>query len=502
MTARRAAGSFRDPAGTLHWHEDSGTPRLLRVVQEGYAPHVRAFIQSEMAREAMEAGELVRSRVLSPAEAGSLQGGLNGESSPATEHAEGEAAGLVLEHEVVPFRSYPSEWPPAMLHAAARLTVELGQRGMAEGHVLKDATPRNVLFRGPNPVFVDIPSFEPRDQGVPVWPAYSQFLQGFLLPLLLHRELGLDPRRFASPAGDGVTPADAMRALPWVRRFFPRPLALATAPALLARRGRRLRSQGRGLPRLSPEAGDAALRRQFRSAGKHLQALAPLSPGARSSSWVGYQDDCHYTEEDRGEKRRVVERVLADEAPEQVLDLGCNQGEFSEMAARSGAQVVALDSDPQVVEGVWQRSRREALDILPLAVDLADPTPAAGWRNGEQKALLERLSRRFHVVLALALVHHLLVTQRIPLDEILELLEGFVAPEGVVVVEYVPPQDPRFRELAWGREELFTDHTLERFQQAFHQRFKPVDDVALPDSERVLLVGRRPPRRGEAGPEQ
>lgn len=491
------AGSFRDPAGSLYWHGRDGNARLLRVVRGDHAAEVRSFLSSATARKSMERGELVGSRIVPDLKAEVV--GAPGEegrgAGAAPQGTEGER--LVVEHEVVPFPSYPGEWPAPMLHAAGELTVELCQRSLAEGRLLKDATPRNVLFRGSAPVFVDIPSFEPREAGVPVWKAYSQFLQGFLLPLLLYREVGLDPRRFASPAGDGLSPSEAVRALPWLRRLRPRNLSLATIPAALNRGGRRLRSRGRSLPRLSPEAADAALRRQLRSARRHLRSLEPTA--SAESSWTGYQAQCHYSDEDRAEKRRVVERVLVDEVPRALLDLGCNEGEFSEMGARAGATVVALDADPDVVGRVWRRSWREGMDILPLAADLADPTPPAGWRNGEQRSLLERLHGRFDVVLALALVHHLLVTQRVPLGEILELLKDLTRPGGVAVVEYVPPDDPRFRELAWGREELFRDLTVEVFREAFQARFQRVSSVSLPDSGRELLVGRRP-TPGERAP--
>lgn len=489
-------GSFRDPAGTLRWEGSGADARLLRVVGREYADEVLAFLSSDIARESMERGELVRSRVVPEPESGEAAEGLveagtgDGEAETPGERTDD---GLVLEHEVVPFPSYPSEWPPAMLHAAAELTLDLCRRSLEDGRLLKDATPRNVLFRGPNPVFVDLPSFEPRPAGVPVWKAYAQFLQSFLLPLLLRRELGLDPRIFASPAGDGLTPSEAARALPWLRRLRPRNVALATAPALLSRGGRRFRSRRRSWPQLSPEAGDAALRRQLRAAGRHLRSLDPGAGG--DSSWTSYQTDCHYTDRDRGRKRELVERVLVDEIPHRLLDLGCNEGEFSGMAAhRTGSTVVALDADPDVVGRVWRRSRDGELDILPLAVDLADPTPAAGWRGAEQRSLLERLQGRFDVVLALALVHHLLVTQRIPLEEILQLVADFTAPDGVAVVEYVPPEDPRFQELAWGREELFHDLTPDRARRAFHDRFRGLATVRLEDSGRELWVGRR---RGE-----
>ena len=64
-----------------------------------------------------------------------------------------------LKHQTIPFISYPYEWSFSMLKDAALLQLDLLQAALAEGMVLKDASPFNVQWIGSKPIFIDIPSF-------------------------------------------------------------------------------------------------------------------------------------------------------------------------------------------------------------------------------------------------------------------------------------------------------------------------------------------------------
>jgi hypothetical protein len=108
---------------------------------------LEAFLATRAACDATEAGRLVTSVRLLSGEAEGL--------NPGSE--------AIFEHERIPFPSYAHEWPPEMLAAAGTLTLELFRNALPEGFGLKDATPYNVLFRGAQPVFVDVLSFERRE---------------------------------------------------------------------------------------------------------------------------------------------------------------------------------------------------------------------------------------------------------------------------------------------------------------------------------------------------
>src|SRR5579872_132813 len=200
------ARSFRDPGGTVV----RSAGRILRAVEPGSVAELEAFLATQAAHSATNAGQLVTSVRLSPGEAAGLNLG----------------SGAIFEHKRIPFPSYAHEWPPEMLAAAGTLTLELFQSALREGFGLKDATPYNVLFRGPQPVFVDVLSFERRDPRDATWRAYAQFVRTFLLPLAAHRYFGLSPADTFAGKRDGLEPAELYRWAGFWKRLTPPLLSL------------------------------------------------------------------------------------------------------------------------------------------------------------------------------------------------------------------------------------------------------------------------------------
>jgi SAM-dependent methyltransferase len=462
-------GSFRDPAGRLVARQG----RLFRLVHAAGAGEAECFLGSAALKRFREAGRVVGTRVVEAAEASALE--------------LGEAA-IVLEHERIPFASFPSEWAAGMLAAAGGLTLDLSEAVLPEGLGLKDATPYNVLFRGPEPVFVDALSFERRAELDPLWRPQAQFERTFLFPLLAASRCGVPLWRSLGTRREGLEPEEMAALAGPLRRWMPPYLTMATIPARLNRTARVERTDFyRAREARSAEQARFILERQF--AGLRRQ-LRRVSRGRRESAWSDYQGEaCHYAAEDQAAKRRFVAEALEGREPGGwVLDIGANLGDYSLPAARQGQHVVAVDSDPVVVDALWRRARAEKADVLPLVVDLAEPTPATGWGNEERPSFLERAEGRFDVVLMLAVVHHLRVTHRIPLQEIVDLAARLVRPGGQVIVEYVGPEDPQFRRLCRGREGLHSGHGREVFEAAWGAQFMLERRCALAESGREVYL--------------
>ncbi|MBK8793335.1 MAG: methyltransferase domain-containing protein [Holophaga sp.] len=316
------------------------------------------------------------------------------------------------------FPSYAHEWAPAMLHQAAKLTLELNERLLEAGWELKDATPTNILFDGPHPIFVDHLSPSLRRPGHMGWTAYGQFIRNFLVPLCLHRLRGLPLAWLHLARRDGISPEDASLQLGLVDRLRPSVLGLITLPALLARRQGPAPAQGLRVWKDGDEfIGRTITARLLKGLHKRLGRWAP--PVADATLWFNYdQAGESYTPEGVMAKEAFIQRALDDCRPKTVLDLGCNTGRYSRLAARAGARVVAVDGDPTCIDHLWHEAQTKGLDILPLVMDLGRPSPALGWENSEEAPFLERTEGRFEMVFALALIHHLLVRERIPLDRI------------------------------------------------------------------------------------
>jgi SAM-dependent methyltransferase len=456
-----AARSFRDPSGSLVEAEG----RIVRTVRQQAAADL-AFLDSAIARQLTDAGSLVRT------------------TTTGTD-ARGD---VVLEHERIPFVSFPYEWPPEMLHAAAELTLDFAIRCAPDGFGLKDATPYNVLFRGPNPVFIDVLSFERRNPGDATWLAYAQFVRTFLLPLLAWKHLGLRPDQLLLADRDGIEPETFYRWLRPFQRLGPSFFSLVTMPTWLASRSQKKES-ALYRERETTDYDKAAF--ILNSLLSRVQRqLKNARPRQSQSAWSSYMTgNNNYTEAGFAAKEEFVAEVLREREPASVLDVGCNTGHFSLMAARGGARTVAIDLDPVVAGRLWLRARSEKLDILPLVVNLARPTPAVGWRNRECPSFLERSAGQFDAVLMLAVLHHLLVTERIPLDQVID--QAAELTRDLAIIEFISPADSMFRRIARGRDHLHTDLTAERFEYSCGLRFELMRKITLDGGTRCVYALRK-----------
>jgi len=466
--------SFRDPGGIVTIRGD----HVFRFLRPCALPDLAALESSSKVREFLKSGALVPATALSADQAGRLAREELGE-------ADGGKFVSVLQHERIPFASYPYEWPPEMLHRAASLTLTLASELLHDGIGLKDATPYNILFRGTEPVFVDWLSLERRSLGDPIWRAWAQFAAMFLVPLALNRHLGVPLDGLLTCRSGGVAPEEAYPMLGPLKGLRPPFLTLVSIPRWLGSGKLAREAPARLAPAVSAEKARFILSTFYRRAARTLARLAPRAD--RRSAWAAYEEEsCSYSGEAFAAKEAFVRRALDEFAPKWVLDVGSNTGRFSLMAAAAGARVVALDRDSVVVGRLYAEAVARGADVLPLVVDLARPTPATGWRNRECPSFLDRARGSFDLVLLLAVVHHLLVTDRVPLEEVVGLCAELS--RRAVVVEYVPPSDPMFGLIARGREALHAGLTEAAFEAAWARRFVLLRRESLPGSGRILCL--------------
>ena len=429
----------------------------------------------------MASGRFVGSRELSQSEVTELM-----QVSSVQAFALNATAPVFVEHDPIPFPSFPYEWPPEMLHAAGSLTLELCEALVDEGAGLKDATPYNVLFRGAQPVFVDVLSVEKRRPDDPVWLAYAQFLRTFLLPLLASRRWRTPLSEVFLAHRDGLQTADVYRRCGVFERFRPGVLGLVSLPTWLeSRRSGDENSIYRPRSVSSQEQARFILRSTFRGLRKKLEALKPV---ALHSTWSEYAATNTYSDLEASRKQEFVASVMQKLGPKRVLDIGCNTGVYSILAAKNGASVVALDCDDASVGALFRTAAQEKLSILPLVVDIARPTPGIGWNNAEHASFLSRAAGQFDAVFMLALVHHLLVTERVPLPSILDLAAALT--NDILVIEYVGRSDSMFKKIVRGREALHEDFPRDLFERECKRQFNIIESTQV-QADRWLYLLRR-----------
>jgi len=456
--------TFRDPAGQLCL-----TPsHALRRIHSASAERTRTFLDSPFRAALERSGDLVATEIVVPA---TIPSATTGE--------------LWLQHPRIGPISYPWEWTTAQWSSAADLTLRLAGQAIDAGWSLKDATPLNILFHGAQPVLVDVLSFEPRDPHSGVWLAYGQFVRTFLLPLLAAKflEWPLEATLFCR---DGYEPATLYRALqPW-QRLYPSLLDVITLATLLESPARSTQTARRAPFISDPALATHILHKRVARLAKQIRHAAQAD---QRSQWSGYEKMAtHYHPADVEFKQQFVQRMLDRCRPAQVLDIGANTGTYSLMAADTGAQVVALDSDRAALEILWRSANSAKKAITTIIANIARPTPAAGWRNQEQLSLLERLSGRFDMVLMLAVLHHLVLREQVPLGHIAELCACLT--RRWLILEWVPPSDPMFQEWLRGRDDLYGHLSEAELMHAFAPWFHIVDRAMLSNQRTLLLLER------------
>jgi SAM-dependent methyltransferase len=391
--------------------------------------------------------------------------------------------GRWIEHPRVPFVSYPGEWTFGMLKAAATLTLELGDAALSAGLELKDASPRNIVFRNGHPVFVDVLSFQ-RFSGTPVWRAYHQCVRSLVLPLYLARDLDLRLDRVFLCEREGLAIEEVGHLLgPWRRLCAPY-RSLVTLPTWLARFS----------GRVNPPSLDPAIARKIcRNRVRRLQRLvaACCRRQRTPSPWIHYGRDCSYDGSALDAKRQFTDQALSGLEPGAwVLDLGANTGEYSIAAAQRGLNVVAIDSDEPCMDQLFSQARERGLAILPMVMNLGNPTPPRGWQLAEESSFLERAAHRFDLVLALALVHHLRFSEGVTLQMQVDYFSRLTRRR--LLLEWVEPEDPMARELMARHGLSAPDYCREALEGSLGEQFRTLAQLPLPGgTRRLYLLERR-----------
>lgn len=455
-------GSFRDPTSQV-FHDGE---HVLRAVRGVGSAGWRALVESGLLTALTDAGLLVRtSEVPLP---------------PALAEEGWEA---LLEHERVPFVSYPYEWPFAMLKDAALLQLDVLLAALEKGITLKDATPYNVQWIGTKPTFIDVGSFSPLEEGEP-WIGYRQFCRQFLFPLLLRSYRNLPFQPWLRGSLDGIA-ASELRPMLRLRHVLRRSVLLHVV--LQARAEAR---EGGATASAREELQRAGFRRELIQA--NVSGLRRLVGRLRwepeHSAWFAYAEDYEHVSRDREAKSRFVERAIAGRRRQLVWDLGANDGHFSRIAAENAETVVAMDADEATLSRLYQALRGEDQPrILPLLVDLADPSPNLGWAGNERRDLPSRGKPDF--LLALAVLHHLVITRSVPPDRFVEWIAGLGTE---LVLEFAEIEDPMVKRLMRNkrRDEVHDSYDLGHVRKLLSDHFEVLREERLPSGHRVLLHAR------------
>lgn len=453
--SKREPASFRDPSGFLYWQDGV----LFRQVNQSYQDNYSLLMKSGLYQGLVDDGFLIPHEEVN------------------TEPYEPEKAYRVICPERIPFISYPYEWSFSQLKDAALTTLSIQKRALTYGMSLKDTSAYNIQFWHGKPILIDSLSFELYERGKP-WVAYRQFCQHFLAPLALMSYCDVRLSQLLRIYIDGIPLDLTSKLLPFRTRLkFP----------LLAH----IHFHAAAQKRYASQKVDSLVSGKEMNITGMLGILSSLDTivkqlkwNPEGTAWVDYDSTHNYADSSLEHKKKIVTSYLDRVRPETVWDLGANTGVYSRLASQRMIHTVAFDIDPGAVELNYQQTIAEKEHYLyPLLLDLTNPSPNLGWHNQERRSLLKRGSA--DMLLALALVHHLAITNNVPLEQIAR----FMADLGHwLVIEFVPKDDPQTQKLLASREDIFVDYSQERFEESFGAYYQIDDSVLIKDTNRTLYL--------------
>jgi ribosomal protein L11 methylase PrmA len=456
--AKRIGASFRDPSGFIFTRDGV----LYRQVNQAYRKAYDRLMTGGFYTALTSQGLLIPHEEV--------------ETLP----ADPALAYKVIRPQVVPFISYPYEWSFSQLKDAALLTLAAARAGLEHGMVLKDASAYNIQFVDGRPLLIDTLSFDIYKEGAP-WDGYRQFCQHFLAPLALGALVDIRLLQLMRVYIDGIPLDLTSGLLPGKTKLG---LAGLAVHIHLHAKAQQQYSDKQAAQARAVKLSKAGLLNILDGLEKTIQ---PLKWEPKGTEWGDYYHCTNYSDDALKTKGEIVGRFVEKAAPKTAWDLGANNGLFSRELSRRGVQTIASDVDPAAVEQDYLAVKANGEQhLLPLVIDLTNPSPALGWAHRERASLLER--GPVDLVMALALIHHLAISNNVPLSAVAQF---FASAARWAIVEFVPKSDSQVQRLLASRKDIFPDYTAEGFEHAFSAYFSIEEKTPIPGSDRVLYLLKR-----------
>lgn len=380
----------------------------------------------------------------------------------------------------IPFISYPYEWSFNQLKDAALLTLSIQLEALKHGMTLKDATAFNIQFIGKLPIFIDTSSFELLDETKP-WVAYGQFCRHFLAPLALMAYTDLRLSSLLSTNLDGIPLDLCAKLLPYKSKWN---MGVLTHIHLHAKAVKNFESKNKEVK----QSASFSLNK-LTAIIKHLkQTIKGLKINNQKTVWDDYYAaNNNYTETAFVEKYNWIECEIAKRANELnlVWDMGANNGTFSRIAAKQGLNVVAMDIDANAVDANYLNLKQENFNtILPLVIDLANPSTSSGWNTKERDSIYTRQTP--DLIMALALIHHIVIGLNVPMQQAISFFAEHT--QKYLIIEFVAPDDSQVVKLLLNRQGQFDAYNETNFRNSISQEFTIEAEFAIKQSSRTLFL--------------
>jgi len=457
--------SFRDPSGQIFYKNN----KVYRQINSIYTADFDLFAESGLKKVLEDKKYILKSKIVSL------------KSSEGIESFKGVYK--TLETEKIPFISYPYEWSFSQLQDAALLTLKIQEQALNFGMSLKDASAYNIQFYQGKPIFIDFLSFEKYKEGLP-WIAYKQFCQHFLAPLALMSYKDIRFNQFFKFNIDGIPLDFASKLLPKKTWFN---FSLLTHIHLHSKTQAKYADKGEKVKKMKGTISKQILQQIIKGLENKI---SKLKWRIKETQWGEYYTFTNYSKSSFNLKKQIINNYLKSFKSQinSVWDLGANTGEFSRIATDMNFNTISFDIDPLAVEKNYKQVKKtNEKNLLPLIFDATNPSPGIGWQNQERKSLISRGAA--DCILALALIHHLAITNNVPFKNIAEFMKQLTSK--YLIIEFVPKDDSNAKKLLALREDIFKDYEKQIFEKIFESFFDILKINNIKGTKRTLYLMKR-----------
>ena len=444
--------SFRDPSGFLFY--ENGI--LFRQINKSYEKHYLKLMSSGLYDELIS-----KNLMISHEDVDMSVKSLDGFK--------------IIKPEKIQFISYPYEWSFSQFRDAAILTLEIQKIALKHNMILKDASSYNIQFKNNHPIFIDSLSFEEYVEGQ-TWNAYGQFCRHFVAPIALMSNKDIRLQQLLRIHIDGIPLDLASKLLPIKTLAM---FSLISHIHFHSKSEKKYSSKKINVKKINMK------RRSFEGLIENLlSGIKKSKLKLEDTEWGDYYDDTNYTNESFNKKQKIVKEFLNLSNPDVVWDLGSNTGIFSRIASETCSTVISFDIDPLAIEKNYLYLKNKNIkNILPLLMDLANPSGNIGWDNNERMSLINRGPT--DMILALALIHHLVITNNIPLDRLVNFFQKLTR---YLIIEFIPKEDSQISRLLVSREDIFKNYDKQNFENEFSKKFNIIKTVNIKNTLRTLYL--------------
>ena len=450
-------GSFRDPAGKVFYHLN----KVYRQINISGQVRIKFLEEKNLIRKAQENNFLVNSKILNPDE---------------VQHLGFDKDSLIIEHEKIPYISYPYEWSFSQLKSAALHHLDFHLFLLENNATLIDASAYNIQFIGANPKFIDILSIKEYEDGE-YWYGHKPFCENFLNPLILSAKKGIQFNKWFKGNLEGIPTDELNNILTFFDKFS---YNIFVHVYLLNKFDNKYKNQNKkvniSLKKKFPKKNLVSMLTQLRNFIKGLKQKKI------KTVWENYSTVNTYKKSEENEKAEIVKNFIDGNILPRVIDLGCNDGFYSKIAMRNNINyVVGFDYDSISIDRAFNSFGDKQKNFLPLIFDATNPSANIGWNELERKSFNKRAN--FDGLLALAFEHHLAIAKNIPLKDTVNWLVS-LAPKGLI--EFVPKNDETIQKMLKFKGDIFPDYSEDNFKKYIEEEARIISIKEVTSSGRKI----------------